>query len=121
MNVRVRQETISISGFGGGYEDMCQRMLWRGVAYLAERQPPVEMWAGAHAYENIYGVMSTEGEELKALEAAIIKDGDDVTGAMHQAVMSHLAYIHKHGVLEWLREAMNHREPESFFTWEGEL
>lgn len=27
----VRQETFELSGFGGGYEDMCQRMLWRGV------------------------------------------------------------------------------------------
>lgn len=48
----VQQRTIEISGFGG-YEDMCQRMLWRGVAYLAENKPPVEMWKNVRTYKGI--------------------------------------------------------------------
>lgn len=115
------QRTFSISGFGGGYEDMCQRMLWRGVAYLAEAKPPVEMWQRASAYSGVYGVLRTEGDELKALERAVMKPGDDVTGAMHHAVMNHLHYIHEHGIEAWREELRKHRSPEDEFTWEGVL
>lgn len=100
---------------------MCQKMLWRGVAHLAEVNPPVEMWEHAKTYPGIYGVMSTEGQHLKDLEAAILHEGEDATGAMHHAVMSHLAYIHKYGVDAWLKEAEKHLKPEGFFQWNGDL
>lgn len=109
--------TVSISGFGGAYEDMCQRMLWRGVAYLAEIQPPVEMWHKARQ-NPLIGVLQTDGDDLKALERHIIREGDDVTGAMRHAVLNHLAYIHHHSVKEWLVEAGEHRPPEDFFEWD---
>lgn len=121
QKVVTRQETFSLSGFGGTYEDMCQRMLWRGVAYLAEVKPDPEMWSGAQTYANVYGVMVTEGAELKALEAAILKPGDDATGAMHQCVMGHLAYIHRNGLDEWRTELTKHRTEDKMFVWEGEL
>lgn len=118
--MNIRQETISISGFGGDYEDTCQRMLWRGVAYLAEMKPPQEMWKQARQSAHIVGVMTTEGDDLKALEAAIIRPGDDVSGVMHQAVMNHLAYIHQHSTAEWLTEGKQHRDAGTFI-WVGEL
>jgi hypothetical protein len=119
-HVTVTKQTIDISGMGGGYEDMCQRMLWRGVAHLAESQPPVGMWEQATQYRGITGIMTTDGAHLKALEAAMIHPDDDVTGAMHQAVMNHLAWIHRHGVEGWLREA-ERRDPSRLRTWTGEL
>ena len=115
----VHQETVEISGFGGGYEDQCQRMLWRGVAHLAEIKPPLEMWDHAKQYRNITGIMITDGADLKALEASCIHEGDDVTGAMHQAVMSHLAHIHRHTVSEWLAH-LKERGRE-IITWEGKI
>jgi len=113
--------TCDISGMGGGYEGMCQRMLARGVAYLAEVQPPIEMWAKATEYQNIVGIMTVEGADLKGLEDAIIRKGDDCTGAMHQAVMGHLRYIHKHGHAKWLEEMSAAREPADFsdYAWDG--
>ena len=114
-------KTVDISGMGGGYEEMCQRMLWRGVAHLAEAQPPIAMWKQAKSFENIYGVLITEGEDLKALEHSIIRDGDDVTGAMHQAVMGHLFYIHHHGQAAWLQEVRKAHPEDSSLEWEGEL
>ena len=100
---------------------MCQRMLWRGVAHLAEVQPPTDMWKQAKSFENIYGILITDGEHLKALEKSIIKDSDDVTGAMHQAVMSHLSYIHHHGQDEWLGEVRKAHPEDQSLEWEGEL
>lgn len=118
--MHVQQQTIDISGMGGGYEDQCQRMLWRGVAHLAEAKPPPKMWKQATTYQGIYGIMMTEGDALKALEAAIIQPGDDATGAMHQAVMSHLAYIHRHGVEQWLQDAQK-QGGRKVISWEGDI
>jgi hypothetical protein len=116
----VKKTTASISGFGGGYEDTCQRMLWRGVAYLAEVRPPLEIWEGTHSYERVYGLLVT-GEGLEELEAAVMRGEDDVTGAMHQAVMGHLRAIHEHGVDWWLDRLREHGGDDRIFEWEGEL
>ena len=119
----VRQQTLDISGFGNGYEDTCQEMLWRGVAYLAERKPPVFMWQNSRQSPQIVGILITEGEELKALEKYITSGprGTGCSGAQHQAVMNHLAYIHNHGTEEWLAEAAKHRDAADFYEWEGEI
>ncbi len=98
----MKKLTVDVSGFGGGYEAMCQTMLWRGVLWLAERKPPFQMWKNAKSYKGIYGVLSTAGPEFKELEAAMMRKGDGVTGAMHQAVMGHLRRIHEVGVDGWL-------------------
>lgn len=118
----VHEQTFDISGFGGGYEDTCQRMLWRGVAYLAEVKPDPAMWSGAKEYQNVYGLLITEGAELQALEKAIILPDDDATGAMHQAVMGHLRFIHLNGVDAWREHMRPHRtEPGGEFVWQGEI
>ena len=116
----VKTRTASISGFGGGYEDTCQRMLWRGVAYLAEVQPPLEIWEGTHSYEGVFGLLVT-GEGLKELEAAVMRGEDNVTGAQHQAVMGHLRVIHEHGVDWWIDHLREHSGDARIFEWEGEL
>ncbi len=113
-------QTIDISGMGGGYEDGCQRMLWRGIQYLAERQPPVEMWERARQNPQIVGVLITEGEELKSLENYILRGCNGASGAMHQAVMNHLAWIHKKGQENWLKTAEEHGA-DRLTTWEGDL
>jgi hypothetical protein len=116
----VTRRTVIISGFGGGYEDTCQRMLWKGVAYLSEAQPPLSIWAQVHAYEGVFGLLSTEGEGIRALEAAAMAGEDDVTGAIRQAVMGHLYAIHQHGVDGWL-DHIRERDPDRVVDWEGEL
>jgi len=95
-------ETINISGMGGGYERACQMMLRAGIKHL-EKNPDFHF--DYFTYPNIYGVAWTEtpwGKELdKVLMDAI---GGDCTGAMHQCVIGHLAYIHKQGYNKWLEE-----------------
>ena len=116
--VTTTQETYDLSGMGDGYEDACQRMLWRGVAFLDERRPPVEMWEGAKEYQNVYGVMIVEGDDLKALETYIMRD-IETTGAMHQCVMGHLRFIHQNGIDGWRAHMAQHRDDS--VTWEGQL
>jgi len=112
------RQTYDLSGMGGGYERQCQIMLWRGVQHLERVQPSVAMWDGATEYVGIYGVMVTDGAELKALEDAIIHKGDDVTGAMHQCVMGHLRFIHRNGLDKWAQELKADRAPEECSTFD---
>lgn len=112
--------TYEISGMGEAYENMCQRMLWRGVAHLEKVKPPIEMWKGAKSYPGVMGVLSTEGDELLALEEAMVPEGEDITGIMHQAVMQHLFYIHVNGLDAW-RAALEEHRPEGSKIWSGVL
>jgi hypothetical protein len=118
--MRIHKRTVDLSGFGGGYEAMCQTMLWRGVQYLAEVKPPLTMWKDAKSFKNVYGLVMTEGADLKALEVAILKPGEDATGAMHHAVMATLRYIHKHGVDHWLAE-VEKEAPDRIYETDVEL
>lgn len=93
-------ETVDISGMGGGYERCCQQMLQAGVAFLKERP---DFNFDYKSYKNIYGIAWSESEDAKALDAVLLKAADnDMTGAMHQCVVRHLAYIHSHGYEKWL-------------------
>ena len=116
----MKRLTWDLSGMGGGYERMCQIMLKRGIDYLQKVNPPVEMWQKATEYKNIYGVMATEGADLKSLESAILKKGEDCTGAMHQCVMNHLRFIHRNGFEAWFEEIKKARPDERPYELELE-
>lgn len=97
-------KTIDITGFGGGYEATCQRMLLAGIGYLVT-QPDFD-WAGYQSYQNVYGLVSSKNTDAKDLDKVLSAAAlNDMTGAMHQAVISHLRYIHQHGYDSWLAEA----------------
>lgn len=104
-----------ISGFGGGYEDLCQDILEAGVKWLNENAEPD---LTGSAYKNVFGIFNAESEDAKALEAAAMAADKkkDATGAMHHAVMSRLFWIAKNGwpaYCEELRkqEAENPKDP----------
>jgi hypothetical protein len=118
---RGAMKTWDLSGLGGGYEEMCQRMLWRGVAYLGEVKPSVDMWEQAKAFSGVYGLLMTDGSDLRGLEDAIIRPGDDATGAMHHCVMGHLSFIHQNGIEKWHEELAKARPDEgpTEYVWDG--
>jgi len=96
-------KTIDISGFGGGYEATCQRMLLAGMGYLATR--PDFDWSGYRGYKNVYGVVSANNTDAMDLDSVLTAAAlHDMTGAQHQVVVSHLHYIHQHNYEEWLEE-----------------
>ena len=116
------RNTFDLSGMGGGYEEMCQKMLWRGVKHLETIKPSVEMWQGATEYKNIYGIMITDGVELKALESSMLPpDDNDCSGAMHQCVMGHLRFIHRNGLIKWEEGLRPHRlKDDEHFQFDDE-
>ena len=115
-------KTVDISGMGGGYELCCQTMLLRGMAFLAQN-PDFNFEGAYETYRGIYGVCFSETEQAKSLDEVITKN-TDCTGAMHQAVIGNLMFIHKNGYQAWLNEFKD--SPERIYeidkeTLEGEL
>ena len=107
--------TVDISGMGGGYERTCQLMLRAGLKYLENKPNFVWDYKG---FENIYGLYWSDSENSKRLNAVLTKAvGGDCTGAMHQAVIGHLCYIHKHSYQSWLRQFKKDRQ----YTYPKEL
>ena len=95
-------KTIDISGFGGSYEAGCQKMLLNGMKFLNEH--PNFDFRVYKSNPQVFGLMIGEGETAEALDKAVC-EGVEPSGAMHHAVISHLAYIHKHGYEGWLADA----------------
>lgn len=86
-----------ISGFGGGYEITCRRMVLAGAEWLANNPASNPEFVG---FKGIYGVIKEENEDAKSLSKYITADaitGGDCTGAMHQASISHIMFIRKNG------------------------
>lgn len=112
-------KTISISGFGGGYENECQRMLWNGINYLREQKLIGEINTGIEfqSFENVYGACFPKGEPAEKLSEAVMRGIDEATGAMHHAVMGHLMFICKMGTEKWFEEFRD--LPERIFDWDG--
>ena len=94
-------KTIDISGFGGSCEAACQKMLLNGLKFLNEH--PKFDFRVYRSCRNVTGLCVGEGEDAKALDKAVC-GGVEPSGAMHHAVIGHLAYIHKNGYEGWLTE-----------------
>lgn len=95
-------KSIDISGFGGGYEAVCQLMLLRGRAWLKEH-PDFDFGVYKQC-KMVFGLCAATTDQSRELDNVLCA-GVDVTGAMHHALIFHLAYIHKHGYDEWLARA----------------
>jgi hypothetical protein len=80
-----------ISGFGGGYEATCRAMVLAGLEWF-DAHPNAE--PKFHGYKGIYGIISEDNEDAKALtEAVVAAAKGDCTGAMHQATIGHVLWI----------------------------
>ncbi len=100
--------TIDISGMGGGYERACQLMLKAGIQYLANKSNFV--W-DYEEYANVYGVCWSDSENAKRLDKVLLyAAGGDCSGAMHQAVIGHLRFIHENSYDKWLNECGKDRQ-----------
>ena len=83
-----------ISGFGGGYEAACRRMVLAGLAWCDEHPQANPLF---HGYRGIMGIISEDNEDAKLLTAALLAAEPDCSGAMHQAAVQHTLFIRKHG------------------------
>jgi hypothetical protein len=91
-----------ISGFGGGYEKSCRKMVVAGMEWIDEH-PGCTL--DYKEYKNIYGITADETPDLldmqKHMNAAI---GNGASGAMMQACTGHIMYAHKNGWDKYMEE-----------------
>jgi len=83
-----------ISGFGGAYEETCKHMLLNGIEFMRTHPENKFRFKG---FKDVFGLCISDNEDAKLLEDAIMKDIDNATGAMFQAVINHLLYIQANG------------------------
>jgi len=97
-----------LSGFGGGYEATCRAMVVAGLKHL-DAHPEAD--PQFHGYKGIYGIITEDNADAKALSEAVVKAANgDCTGAMHQAAISHVLWIRKNG---WDRYCVESRERQA--------
>jgi len=93
-----------ISGFGGGYEAVCQDMLSAGVNWMMEKK----LSGGdlkAHTFAGIYGLIEPDNDNARELEKVLAEAAHgDCTGAMMQALMERCIWISKHSWDEYCVE-----------------
>jgi len=100
-----------ISGFGGGYEAVCQDMLHAGVSWLKEKKIGADD-IKAHTYTGVYGLIEADNPTAKELEKVLLDAAHgDCTGAMMQAVMSRCIWLASHTWEQYCAE-MRHQFAE---------
>lgn len=91
-----------ISGFGGGYEDACQKMVIAGMEWLDEHK---EANPTFDQFKNIYGLTTNENEDMEAMQKHMNEAiGNEASGAMMQACTNHILYANKNGWEKYISE-----------------
>lgn len=103
-------EMGEISGFGGGYEDCCRRMLQAGCHWLEAHPNANPQFKGS---KGVFGLILEDNPEAAALTEAVIDGSYDPetkqkesTGAMHHAVILRLLHIKKVGWAKYVEECV---------------
>lgn len=85
---------MEISGFGGGYEDACQRMLRAGLEWLdAHPDAALEF----QQLEGVVGLIQEKSPDAKVLSEAILAAEPECSSAMHHVVIRACIYIRGNG------------------------
>lgn len=108
MEYKYLEDRREISGFGGGYEEMCRNMVIAGMKHLDENHgsnPTMDQ------YTHIFGITTNENEDMKKLQSAMNEVADGCTGAMMQASTGHVLFAYKNGWDKY-QSAMEIKEEE---------
>jgi hypothetical protein len=98
-------ESIDISGFGGRYEAACQVMLQRGLEWIT-KHPDFNIGKAYRQFKGVTGICISDEELSKDLDKYICSELDP-SGAMHHAVIFHLARIQEIGYDRWIAMAVS--------------
>lgn len=89
------EDMREISGFGGGYEEACRRMVIAGMEWFDANPNANPLFQG---FKNVTGLVMDDNEDAEALSRVVAgAAGGDCTGAMHHAAINHILYARKHG------------------------
>mgnify|MGYP006921331345 CR=1 FL=1 len=90
-----------ISGFGGGYELCCRRMLLAGLEWL-DAHPGAD--PKYHGFRDVFGVALEDNQDARDLSACVVAAAGEYSpsGAQHQAVVSALMWIRQNSWEEYV-------------------
>ena len=115
----MKRTTVDQSGFGGGYENTIQKMLWNGIRVVEENPEFAERALKSYrAFQGVFGVAEPMNEEGKQFDELLMEGVEDATGAMHHQVVKQLCYIAQNGREKWLEE-IRKDDPKRIFEWDG--
>jgi hypothetical protein len=100
MKYEYTDDMGEISGFGGGYEQACRDMLLAGMKWLDDHPEADPQFRGC---EGVYGILTEDSKDAEELSKAVTAVCDGCSGAMHQAVCSHLVWIKSNSWDEYVR------------------
>ena len=91
-----------ISGFGGGYENACRKMVIAGMEWLdkhKEANPTFDQFV------NVFGMTDNENDDMKAMQKHMNKAIDnEASGAMMQACTNHILHAKEVGWETYISE-----------------
>lgn len=109
MKYKFTDDMGEISGFGGGYEKECRDMVVRGLEWL-DAHPDAD--PKFHGYKNIVGIIVEDNEDAKELVKSMLGKETGHTGAMVEATVGHVRYIHQNGWDKYVEEKKKHKLEE---------
>ncbi len=95
-------EMGEISGFGGGYEQACRKMIIAGLEWC-DKHPNADL--KYKEFKNVTGLTFDESPDMLLMQEAMVAIvNNDCTGAMMQAVMNHIMFIRTNGWNKYVEE-----------------
>ena len=100
-------KTYEISGFGGNYENLVQRVFFTGMNFILAKDNAKEMFQG------IFDWISWKyPKAFQPIMDAIQKVVPEVSGAQMLMVTKHLEFVAKHGYEKWYADQTLNRKSE---------
>lgn len=91
-----------ISGFGGGYEEDCRKMVIAGLEWFDEHEKANPKF---HGFKNVFGLIIEDNQEAKQLTQHMNNAcGGKATSAMMQCCLGHVKYAQQHGWDKYIQE-----------------
>ena len=102
-----KENSREISGFGGGYEEACRKMVIAGVEWWDAHAEADVRWKES---PNITGIQFNESDDCKAMQKHMNEAIDnEASGAMMQACCNHVLAARRLGWEKYMEEM--HEEP----------
>lgn len=91
-----------ISGFGGGYEDICRQLVIAGLEWFDQNPDKKPVFKGLRG---VFGLLLEDNQDaIDMCKYMTEKAGDDLTGAMMHAAHDHIRFVRQNGWDKYVEE-----------------
>ena len=91
-----------ISGFGGGYEEACRKLVIAGLEWFDQNPNKKPVFKGL---KGVFGHLLEDNQDAIDMSNYIVKKAaDDLTGAMMHAAHEHIRFVRQNGWDKYVEE-----------------